>query len=128
MTIEWANVITTSVISATVSGLASFLIAKQTSRAELKKMKLTWERQDRASDETNMRNMFAYVSLWLHGDSPVYYEQALAQVSLLLGRYPDPLGQSLAALHAAVASYDKAQATLHYSKVVEDYRKHTVKH
>ena len=120
--IEWANVITASVISTAISSIASFAVAKHTSKAELKKMKLAWKRKDETSDETAMQNMFAYVSLWLHGDSPVYYEQALVQVALVVGRYSGPLGVSLSNLHAALAECDAEQVQEYYNQVLHLYR------
>ena len=106
---EWSVIIPASVISAAISGLASYAVAKHTSRAEVKKLKLSWQRQDSLSDDQKMHNLLTFVSLYLYSDSLVYFDQAISYVSAALGIFPGKLGSAVYALHVALTSSDQSQ-------------------
>lgn len=108
------------------SGLVSFLVAKSQTKAEIKKLKLSWEHEDIVSSDEDFAAMAHSVGDYVTSAKLGLYDdarEAAAKVAGLRVNETGDLGNALDELYRALqeGGYDAVDASL--SKVVEAKRK-----
>lgn len=94
-----------------ISSIVSFLISRLTAKNEIKKMRLTWEREDTLAKSSDMAKMIQTVSLYcgmIEADPDIIpdkeYSESLAQVDHLRSVSDGDLAKSLDKLSASLNS------------------------
>lgn len=98
----------TALASAIISAIVAKRTAEITANKEIEKLKLSWEREDAVSSDTDFNEMSKAVAMLLHYDSGdlEMERDAVGKIAFLRAREGGELGSVLDKLHAAVNASD----------------------
>lgn len=115
---------TSEIISALISAGVSLVISYLTSRREVKKMRLKWQREDHLSAEDELSNMASAVSSFISRGTESYREHALSLVASARAKSVGAIAESLDSLYYTLTmrpcSFDAADAAL--TRVINESR------
>ena len=113
----------TAVLTGIISATATCLINRWQLKNEIKKLKLSWQHQNAASDQSAMTNALRFTALYLHDDPDMYYDQDLAMVSTAQPYFKGRLGDALDNLYHSLSRKDRKLVMEYYDTVISLYRK-----
>ena len=121
-----------STIGVVLSALLAFFISKNTVKAEIKKLQITWEHEDKSSYELAFSDMLTATTLYLSDQTDENYKNAIKTLNMV--RTKEENGESastLDMLYYLITDKDKdlietnlQQAQIQLCKVIEKSREH----
>lgn len=118
-------------ISVIVSSVLSILISRGTAKSEIKKLQITWEREDMNQFNIEFSKMVTAITLYLSEQSAENYKNAIEMINIVRVKAPDDFSKTLDAIYNFMSEKDSEfrEDYLRESKMllgdaIEQCRKH----